>query len=57
MSRLSDQVAIVTGASQGIGSGIALAAIGSAANFLNTEVPYGAAEPSVLEPISTGFYE
>jgi NAD(P)-dependent dehydrogenase (short-subunit alcohol dehydrogenase family) len=38
MSRLSDQVAIVTGASQGIGSGIATAAIGSAANFLTTEV-------------------
>ena len=43
MSRLSDKVAIVTGASKGIGSGIATAAIGSRDQF--------------LEPISTGFYE
>ena len=38
MSRLSDKVAIVTGASKGIGSGIATAAIGSATSFLTTEV-------------------
>ena len=38
MSRLSDKVAIVTGASKGIGSGIATAAIGSAMSFLTTEV-------------------
>lgn len=38
MSRLSDKVAIVTGASKGIGSGIATAAIGSATSFLTAEV-------------------
>ena len=35
MSR-SDKVAIVTGASKGIGSGIATVAIGSATSFLTT---------------------
>jgi len=39
MGRLSDEVAILTGASKGIGSGIATAAIGSATSFLTTEVP------------------
>jgi NAD(P)-dependent dehydrogenase (short-subunit alcohol dehydrogenase family) len=33
MSRPSDKVAIVTGASKGIGIGIATAAIGSATSF------------------------
>jgi NAD(P)-dependent dehydrogenase (short-subunit alcohol dehydrogenase family) len=57
MSRPSDKVAIVTGASKGIGRGIATAAIGSRDEFPYYGSPHGAAEHSGLEPISTGFYE
>jgi NAD(P)-dependent dehydrogenase (short-subunit alcohol dehydrogenase family) len=55
MSRLSDKVAIVTGASKGSGSGIAAANIRDEFPYYGS--PCGAAEQSGLEPISTGFYE
>ncbi len=56
MSRLSNKVAIVTGASKGIGSGIATAAIGSATSFLTTEVLI-ALRSSRARTDLDGFYE